>query len=191
VSGGRPAILLDRDGTIIVERGYLDDPALVELEVGAAQGLRRLAEQVWPLAVVTNQSGIARGYFDRATTEAVNARVAQLLVAEGVRIEGWYVCPHGPGDGCDCRKPRPGLALQAARELGFDLGHSWMVGDKLSDIALAGAVGARGMLVLTGYAGEKEKRAAQEAGAAIAADLREAAAQILAMASPHDAAQLS
>jgi D-glycero-D-manno-heptose 1,7-bisphosphate phosphatase len=148
---GRPAVLLDRDGTIIVERSYLSDPAQVLLEEGAAEGLRRLAKAGWLLVVLTNQSGIGRGYFDRAAAEEVNARVAALLAVEGVPIAGWYLCPHGPDEACNCRKPRPGLARQAADELGLDLTRSWMIGDKRSDVELARRIGARPILVTTGH----------------------------------------
>lgn len=178
-AAGRPAALLDRDGTIIVERDYLSDPALVALEAGAAAGLRAMAAAGYALVVLTNQSGIARGYFDRAAADAVNARVAELLAAEGVTIEGWYVCPHAPGDGCDCRKPRPGLALQAAAALGLDLARSWMIGDKRSDIALADAIGARGVLVATGHGGRDEGWARAN-GRLVAPDLTAAAAFVVA-----------
>jgi histidinol-phosphate phosphatase family protein len=181
VTGGRPAVLLDRDGTIIVEHDYLSDPARVELETGAAEGLRRLSGAGWMLVVLTNQSGIARGYFDRAAAERVNGRVAELLAAHGVAIAGWYICPHGPDDGCDCRKPLPGLALRAAEDLGIDLGRSWMIGDKKSDVLLADAVGATGLLVETGHAGSALAWA-RETKRTILPDLRAAAETILAAA---------
>ncbi len=176
---GRPAVLLDRDGTIIVERDYLSDPALVVLEEGAADGLRRLADAGWPLVVLTNQSGIARGYFDRAAADAVNARTGALLAEAGVTIAGWFVCPHGPDEDCACRKPRPGLAAAAAAALDLDLARSWMIGDKPSDIGLAEAVGARGILVRTGHAAAAVAWA-EGAGVRIAATLAEAADHILA-----------
>lgn len=147
----RPAAFLDRDGTIIVEREYLSDPDGVELEAGAAEGLRALAAQGFVLVVVTNQSGIARGYFDRAAADAVNAQVAARLAAAGVEVAGWYVCPHGPDDECDCRKPLPGMALAAARDLDLDLAHSVVIGDKRADLGMADAIGARGILVRTGH----------------------------------------
>jgi len=111
-------VFLDRDGTIIVEREYLSDPGLVALEHGAVAGLSRLSAAGFVLVVLTNQSGIARGYFDLAAAERVNARVAELLAEAGVPIAGWYICPHADCDGCDCRKPAPGLALTAQRALG-------------------------------------------------------------------------
>ena len=174
MSLGRPAILLDRDGTIIVERDYLSDPALVALECGAAEGLRIFSEAGWPLVVLTNQSGIARGYFDRAAADAVNVRVADLLAEQGVVIAGWYICPHSPQDRCDCRKPHPAMALRAAFELELDLNRSWMIGDKRSDLELADAIGARGILVLTGH-GAGDRASLQSASWRIVADLTAAA----------------
>ena len=114
----RPAILLDRDGTIIVDRHYLSNPAEVELLPGAVAGLRRLADAGFALVVVSNQSGVARGLLTEADVAAVNARTAALLANEGIQIAGWYYCPHGPEAGCDCRKPAAGMAERAAAELG-------------------------------------------------------------------------
>ncbi|MBZ6383110.1 MULTISPECIES: D-glycero-alpha-D-manno-heptose-1,7-bisphosphate 7-phosphatase [Sphingomonas] len=177
-TSGRPAVLLDRDGTVIVESNYLCDPAGVALETGAAAGLQVLAASGYVLAVITNQSGIARGRFGWAQTEMVNARVAALLKTAGVDIAGWFVCPHGPADGCACRKPRAGLALAAAAVLGLDLSRSWIVGDKQSDIAAADAVGARGVLMLTGHGGNHAAWA-RAAGHPVAATLHDAAGLIL------------
>ncbi len=168
------AVLLDRDGTIIVDKHYLADPAGVELERGAVRGLARMRALGLLLICVTNQSGVAKGLFDRARVDAVNARVDALLACEGVTIDGWYVCPHGSDSGCDCRKPAPGLALAAAREFGLDLSRAFVIGDKLSDVELARAVGARGILVETGK-GAALAGAAREAGFSVARDLDGAA----------------
>ena len=148
------AALLDRDGTIIFERHYLSNPDQVELLPGAADGLLALRALGFQLVVVTNQSGLSRGYFDAASLESIHARLQELLQAEGVTLDGIYVCPHLPEDDCDCRKPRPGLALRAAAELGFDPTHSIAVGDKPCDIELGQAVGATSFLVLSGYGRE-------------------------------------
>lgn len=145
-----PAVLLDRDGTLIVEKNYLADPAGVELERGVVEGLTQLQRAGYRLVVVTNQSGIGRGYFTLSDAEAVNARVAQVLAVQGVTIDGWYICPHRPDADCDCRKPRPGLALAAAEDLSLDLARSWVIGDKPSDVELAAAFGGRGLLVNPG-----------------------------------------
>lgn len=145
----RAAIFLDRDGTIIVDKHYLSDPAGVVLEQGAVAGLKALAK-IGPLVVVSNQSGIARGRFTAQDAIAVNHRVAELLAEEGIDILGWYFCPHGADDGCACRKPRPGMIDQACRDHGLDPTRSFVVGDKASDLELATAVGATGILVETG-----------------------------------------
>ena len=169
----RGAALLDRDGTLIVERDYLADPEGVELLPGAAEGLRRMRGLGLALVVVTNQSGVGRGYFSETTLRAVHERMESLLAREGVRLDGIYYCPHAPDDGCDCRKPATGLADRAARELGFALHRSAVVGDKGSDVALARALGVPAVLVGTGY-GQRELAAGVQADA-VAADLVEAA----------------
>ena len=171
--GPRGAALLDRDGTLIVERDYLSDPEGVELLPGAAAGLRRMREMGLALVVVTNQSGVGRGYFTEASLRAVHERMESLLAREGVRLDGIYHCPHAPDDGCDCRKPATGLAERAARELGFALARSAVIGDKGSDVALARALGVPAVLVTTGY-GARELAAGAEPDA-VAADLLEAA----------------
>jgi histidinol-phosphate phosphatase family protein len=153
----KPAIFLDRDGTIIEERNYLADPDEVKLLEGAAQGLLALGSHDLPLVIVSNQSGIGRGYFSIAQAQAVQNRLEELLAREGVTIAGWYRCPHDPSDRCACRKPLPGMIFAAARELSLDPSRSFMIGDKRCDIDLAAAVGAAGILVTTGYgAGEMD-----------------------------------
>jgi len=150
----RRFVALDRDGTIIVERNYLSDPAAVELLPGAAAGLRRMAEMGLGLIVVTNQSGIGRGMFDEKRLGEIHARMNELLAAERVRLDGIYYCPHRPEDGCQCRKPRPGLIERAARELGFDAKELFVIGDKECDIELGQRAGAKTILVMTGYGAE-------------------------------------
>jgi histidinol-phosphate phosphatase family protein len=170
----RPAAFLDRDGAVIRERHYLHDPELVELLPGAAQGLRRLRELGLALVLVTNQSGVARGYFGLEAVAAVHARLAEMLAKEGVALDGVYFCPHGPEDGCGCRKPEPGLALQAERDLGLDLARSFVIGDKCSDVDFGRGIGARSILVRTGYGVEHEQRCGARADA-VADDLAQAA----------------
>lgn len=148
----RRFVLLDRDGTVIVDRPYLADPDGVQLLPGAAEGLRRIAGLGLGLVIVSNQSGVGRGYFGIDAVDRVNARMAELLAAEGVRLDGVYVCPHAPDAGCRCRKPRPGLVQQAARELGFEPARGFVVGDQPSDVALGRAVGATTFLVGRGEA---------------------------------------
>lgn len=146
---------LDRDGTIIVERHYLHDPAAVVLLPGAVDGLRALQELGFRLVVVTNQSGVGRGYFTQADVDAVHARLEALLATAGVRLDGIYCCPHRPEEGCACRKPATGLVDRACAELGLDPRTSVMIGDKASDIELGARCGMATILVRTGYgAGE-------------------------------------
>jgi D-glycero-D-manno-heptose 1,7-bisphosphate phosphatase len=156
MSAMRRFVLLDRDGTVMVEQNYLADAALVELLPGAAEGLRNLAAVGFGLVVVTNQSGIGRGYFDWPTLDAIHTRMEALLGAEGVRLDGIYVCPHTPEDMCECRKPRRGLVDQAAARLGFDPAESVVIGDKACDIELGSRIGARTILLRTGYGAETE-----------------------------------
>lgn len=147
----RKFIILDRDGTIIVERNYLSDPDQVELLPHAAEGLRQLQHLGFGLVVVTNQSGIGRGYFTETQVNRIHQRMAELLLAEGVTLDGIYVCPHHPEEGCTCRKPQPGLVFQAAKELHFVPQESVVIGDKPCDIELGVRIGAMTVLVLTGY----------------------------------------
>jgi D-glycero-D-manno-heptose 1,7-bisphosphate phosphatase len=149
-------VLIDRDGTLNVEKDYLSDPDQLELIPGAAAAIRRLHRLGLGVAVVTNQSGIARGYFDLDRLYQVHARLKQMLAAEGAEIDGIYLCPHGPDDDCACRKPLPGMIEQAAAEHGFDPGKAFVVGDKEADIGMGRAVGAVTFLVRTGYGRKHE-----------------------------------
>ncbi|MCP4599445.1 MAG: HAD-IIIA family hydrolase [Proteobacteria bacterium] len=149
-------VLLDRDGTINEERDYLSDANEVKLLPKAAVGLRRIQEIGLGLAVVTNQSGVGRGYFNLNDLENIHGRLSELLEAEGVELNGIYFCPHLPDDKCQCRKPRTGLIEQAAKELGFDPTGSFVIGDKVCDIDLGRGVGATTILVRTGYGAEQE-----------------------------------
>jgi len=143
----RRAVFLDRDGTIIRDTDFVGAPEKVELLSGAAAAIRRLNEAGVPVVVVTNQSGIARGYFTAADYDRVQARVAELLAAAGARLDATYVCPHGPDDGCECRKPGTRLFRQAAGDHDLALEGSWYVGDKLRDISPARALRGTGILV--------------------------------------------
>lgn len=148
---GRPAVILDRDGTVIVERHYLSDPAAVELIPGAADGLRSLASLGMPLFLMTNQSGIGRGYFDSTQVGLVHDRIVELLRKEGVELAGVYVCPHIPEDHCDCRKPATGLIDAALGQHEFNPAASFVIGDKACDVEMGARLGAVTFLVLTGY----------------------------------------
>ena len=158
LTAGRPAVFLDRDGTINEQMGYVNHLSRFQLLPGVARAIRSLNEAGLPVVVVTNQSGLARGYFPESLLEAVHAEMYRLLAQEGARLDGLYVCPHHPEAreerfrlDCDCRKPRTGLLERAAAELGLDLGRSYMVGDRWSDLRCGAAVGATTVLVLTGY----------------------------------------
>lgn len=145
----RPAVFLDRDGTLIEDEHYLSDPARVRLRYGAAAAVRRINAAGLAAVVVTNQSGIARGLFTEAQYAAVRDRVLELLAEAGARIDATYHCPHHPefGPACACRKPEIALFQQAASEHALDLAHSAFVGDRLRDISPASRFGALGVLV--------------------------------------------
>lgn len=147
----RRFVLLDRDGTLIVERHYLSDPQQVELIAKVAGGLRRLIEMGLGLVVITNQSGVSRGFFDEPRLDLVHRRLRELLAVEGVCLDGIYFCPHIPEDDCPCRKPRTGLVKLAAKELDFDPHATFVIGDKPCDIELGRRMGATTCLVRTGY----------------------------------------
>jgi D-glycero-D-manno-heptose 1,7-bisphosphate phosphatase len=143
-------VLLDRDGTIIVDGHYLADPDGVRLLPRALEGLRRLQALGLELVIVSNQSGIGRGLFSRLQLDQVHARLESLLEAGGVTLAGAFYCPHAPDDACDCRKPAIGLASQAAAALGFDLSQTVVVGDKQADVDLGRAIGVPTILVSEG-----------------------------------------
>jgi D-glycero-D-manno-heptose 1,7-bisphosphate phosphatase len=154
----RPAVFIDRDGTLTEEVGYVNHPSRLKLLPRSAAAVRRLNEAGIAAVVVTNQAGIARGYFSEDVMNAVHQQLIERLKDAGAHLDGLYVCAHHPTEGtppfradCDCRKPKPGLLVRAASDLGLDLRRSSVVGDKASDLAVASRVGARGILVLTGY----------------------------------------
>lgn len=144
-------VILDRDGTIIVEKNYLSDPAEVELLPGAASGLRRMRELGFGLVVITNQSAIGRGLLDTTRLAQIHRRMCELLKEEEVFLNGVYFCPHLPEEACRCRKPRTELVEVAGRELGFYAPKSYVIGDKECDIAMGKRIRATTILVLTGY----------------------------------------
>ena len=144
-------VLLDRDGTINVERHYLADPDELELLPGAAKGLDHFRRLGFGLIVVTNQSAVSRGILDEQRLDEIHARLRAMLAGRGVELDGIYHCPHMPDDGCSCRKPAVGLVTRAATEHGFDPARSITIGDKPCDIELGAAVGATTILVTTGY----------------------------------------
>jgi D-glycero-D-manno-heptose 1,7-bisphosphate phosphatase len=146
-----PAVFLDRDGTINEEMGYINHLSRFRVLPQAAPAIRRLNEAGLKVVVISNQSGLARGYFSLALLEEVNRQLDRILAAGGARLDGLYLCTHGPGEGCPCRKPQPELLLRAARDLDLDLTRSYLVGDRFNDIETAANAGVKGILVLTGY----------------------------------------
>lgn len=175
---GQPAVFLDRDGTLIEDRGSLRDPAEVVFYEETVDALRGLQEDM-RLFIVTNQSGVGEGHATEAEVGRVNAHVVDALRRQGVRITDLYSCPHRREDGCACRKPKPFFLEAAAQQYGLDLGRSFVVGDHPSDIALALGVGASGLYVLTGH-GENHRNEIP-AGGVVVPTIREAAAWILAV----------
>ncbi len=180
---GQRAVFLDRDGTINEEVGYLDRIEKLRILPGAAEAIGMFNRAGLKVVVVTNQSGIARGFFDEAFVEETHRHLLDLLRKQGARIDAFYFCPHHPTEGlgayrldCACRKPRPGLLLRAAAEMGIALEDSFMVGDMPKDVEAGIRAGARGILVRTGYG--RDMPAPPEA-AYIAEDLIDAARWIL------------
>jgi D-glycero-D-manno-heptose 1,7-bisphosphate phosphatase len=184
----RAAVFLDRDGVVIEEVSYLSSMNHLALFPWTTDAIRALNRAGLPVIVVTNQSGIARGLFTESFVDEVHREISARLAVGGARIDAYYYCPHHP-DGsvpgyacvCDCRKPRPGLIDRAARDLGLDPARSVVAGDKWSDIDLAHAAGARGLLVRTGHGADEHLRERKGKGAdAIVDNLAAAASWILA-----------
>lgn len=185
----RRFVLVDRDGTITEELSpaYVLEPDQVRLIPGAARALRELRELGLGIVVVTNQSPVGRGWITIDRLEAIHARLSQLLEAEGAGVDGYYVCPHAPDDGCECRKPGVALALRAAEDHGFDPAEAFVVGDHRGDVEMGRRIGARTLQVRTGH-GAEEIAEAEPLADHVVADLAEAAAiiraQVLAGARP-------
>ena len=161
----RPAVFLDRDGTMIEDVGYLDAMARVAFFPWTVDSIRALNRAGLAVVVVTNQSGIARGFFTEALVEATHRHISARLEAGGARVDAYYYCPHHPGGtvepyarACDCRKPARGLIERAVADLGLDLSQSFLVGDRWLDVQLGRAVGARAILVRTGSGAVEETR---------------------------------
>ena len=183
----RPGVVLDRDGTLIEEVGYLDRQERIELFPWAVDAIRALNRANIPVVVVTNQSGIARGFFTEAVVDEVHRRIEDVLQAGGATIDAYYYCPHhrhgsvpGYAVACDCRKPGRGMVERAISELGVDPAQSFTIGDRWLDIELARAVGAKGVLVRTGYGAREERQPQPGLDAdAVVDNLIEAASWIL------------
>ena len=175
------AIFLDRDGTLIVEKNYLSDPAQVELLPEVPRALKRLQDAGFKLFIVTNQSGIGRGYYTLEDMHRVHGRLSVLLAQDGVRIDQIYFAPEAPDQPSRGRKPSPQFLFDARDEFGVDLGQSYLIGDKLIDLQCGWSAGVKKcLLVRTGYGAEVERTAADRlARAAVVDDLPAAAEWIV------------
>jgi D-glycero-D-manno-heptose 1,7-bisphosphate phosphatase len=192
ISGKQKAVFLDRDGTINVEKDYLIDPRELAFVPGAPQAIRALNRAGYLVVVVTNQSGIARGYFSVAQVNRLHTHMQNLLQQYAASIDAFYLCPHHPtaGDGpytgkCKCRKGEPGMLLAAAQDMHIDLAASYMVGDKVADLEAGFGAGCHPVLVRTGYGDEtlrnpEVQKWREEARISICDDLPAAARRILA-----------
>lgn len=146
-----PAVFLDRDGTINHDKNYLSDEKDLRIYVFVKKAILKLRKAGFKIVVVTNQSGVARGYITTAKLKKINNKLKEMLKKQGVNIDGIYFCPHGPDDKCSCRKPKTGMVLQAAKDLNIDLKKSYTVGDSIRDYMLGYNFGGKGILVLTGH----------------------------------------
>ncbi len=182
----KPAVFLDRDGTVIEEVGYLNRLDRVAFFPWSVDAVRVLNDAGFLVVVVTNQAGVARGYFDEALVNEAHALIDRRLRAGRARIDAYYYCPHHPDAAvesyrvaCDCRKPQAGMLFRAARELGIDLARSFVVGDRWLDVRMGQAAGARTVLVRTGYGLDEEAQPDGTVADLVADNLMDAAAWII------------
>lgn len=166
-----PAVFLDRDGTLIAEKNYLCRPEDVEIFPGAGRALKQLQDAGFKLFIVSNQSGVGRGYFTLAEVDRVNEHLCRELAHDGVRIEKIYIAPEAPGQPSRGRKPSPQFLFDARDEFGLDLGQSFMVGDKLIDLECGWNAGVKkSILVRTGYGAKQEAEATDKLSSAVIMD---------------------
>jgi len=168
-------VILDRDGTVIADRHYLSDPSGVELLPLAAVGLQKLQALGLRLVLITNQSGIGRGFFGMQEVNAIHERLITLLGQEGIRLDAIFVCPHAPEESCECRKPKPGLARRAIEALGLDLVDTFVVGDKPCDVQLGRNIGGITFLIRMDDPTTQKARTGQGEPHFVVRDLLEAA----------------
>jgi D-glycero-D-manno-heptose 1,7-bisphosphate phosphatase len=190
----RPAVFIDRDGTISEEVGYLDHPSRLDIYPYSSAAIKLLNSSGWLAIVITNQSGVARGYFSEDVLVEINDRLTQLLHKDGATVDAVYYCAHHPTIGappyrqhCKCRKPGTGLIRKANLDFDIDLGSSWVIGDRYTDVALARNAGLHSALVLSGYGhGEWEYQRASWATQPdiVAQDLLQAVTSILSSSAP-------
>ena len=184
MSGRSPsAVFLDRDGTIIEDTHFIRSPSDVRLLPGAAKAIAALNAEQIPVIVVTNQSGIARGFLTTADYESVKSRVEDLLARDGAKIDASYFCPHHPDvtGPCDCRKPGTKMFRDAIREHGIDAGAAVYIGDRWRDVAAAAGLGGRGILISSPMTSDEDRHRAREADIETARDLQEAVARLLSL----------
>ncbi|MDR3256132.1 MAG: HAD family hydrolase [Endomicrobium sp.] len=156
------AVFLDRDGTIIFDKNYLNSPKQVKLYSFAAKSITKLQAAGFKIVVVTNQSGVARRMFSEEELQKIHKRFLSLLKADGAKIDAIYYCPHIDENKCDCRKPKIGMVLQGAKDLNIDLKKSYTVGDSIRDYLLGFNMGGKGILVLTGHGKNQQKNISKE-----------------------------
>jgi D-glycero-D-manno-heptose 1,7-bisphosphate phosphatase len=178
----RRFVLLDRDGTINEEVGHLSDPSDLRLIPGSADAIRRLRSAGLGVVIVTNQANVGRGLLSTDALEEIHARLRTMLDAEGTQVDAILHCPHAPEEGCDCRKPAPGMAVDAAARFSFDVAQAYVIGDHAGDAGMGRAIGATTFLVLTGH-GVEEREGVERDGLAdhVVADLAAAADIITAL----------
>lgn len=165
-------VLLDRDGTINEEVDYVLEPGQLRLIPGSAAAIRELRALGLGVVVVTNQSPVGRGWLTLEQLDAIHAHLRELLAEEGAVLDGIYACPHAPSDGCDCRKPAPGLARRAAEEHGFEPTEAFVVGDHKADVEMGRTLGATTILLRTGHGEQELENGAGAFADHVAADLR-------------------
>ena len=177
----KPAVFLDRDGTVIFDKNYLSSPEQVKLYSYSAESINKLRKAGFKIIVVTNQSGIARGMFGEKELKKVNKKFTDLLKEQGAKIDGLYYCPHIDENKCSCRKPKTGMVLQAAKEHNIDLEKSYTVGDSVRDYLLGYNSGGKGILVLTGHGKKQQKKIKEQKikPLAVCATLKQAANLII------------
>jgi D-glycero-D-manno-heptose 1,7-bisphosphate phosphatase len=147
------AVFFDRDGTLILDRGYMSHPSQVEL-MHASELLKSLHANRFQIVITSNQSGVGRGLMTASEAEAVTAELLRQLALQGASVDAVYYCPHAPEDGCECRKPKPGMLLRAARDVGIELKESFLVGDKPSDCEAGQSVGCQPIYLTKGHTNE-------------------------------------
>lgn len=175
----KKAIFLDRDGTICEESNYLSNPDDLEIFPYAAEAIRLLNDAGFLVVIITNQSGIGRGYFNEDDLDRISQKMFDQLDSGGARIDAIYYCPHAPEDNCDCRKPKTKMIENACKDFPIDLANSWIIGDKAIDIQTGINAGTKSALVLTGY-GKSEIDKCNDTANLTAEDLLDAALKITA-----------